>query len=127
MRILPSSAQEPVPEANPEPDVAALVGRGDLAAVGTLGRGRELVNKPEQKGDYPLHAAAPGESRTCTPCSWTRAPRSAPGTPAAKTPCVDPWQPAPPRAAELLASSRGCQASSPPDTCTSGSSPWTTP
>lgn len=44
--------------ATPEPDVAALVGSGDLAAVRNLGRGRELVNKPGAKGDYPLHAAA---------------------------------------------------------------------
>lgn len=41
-----------------DPDVAALVGRGDIDGVRNLGKGRALVNKPGADGSYPLHAAA---------------------------------------------------------------------
>ncbi|HRY81516.1 MAG TPA: ankyrin repeat domain-containing protein, partial [Spirochaetia bacterium] len=54
----PPPAEEPVPAAPAEPDVAALARAGDLAAVRDLGKGRALVNKPGANGDYPLHAAA---------------------------------------------------------------------
>ncbi|MFH2115944.1 MAG: ankyrin repeat domain-containing protein, partial [Spirochaetota bacterium] len=54
--------QQPAPVAA-EPDIADLIARGDSAGLQAMFRGRELANKPDSSGRYPLHMAVLKQSR----------------------------------------------------------------
>lgn len=58
----PAPQPEPVPVAV-EPDISELIARGDSAGLQAMFRGRELANKPDATGRYPLHLAVLKQSR----------------------------------------------------------------
>jgi ankyrin repeat protein len=58
----PAPQPEPTPVAE-EPDIADLIARGDSAGLQAMFRGRELANKPDSSGRYPLHMAVLKPSR----------------------------------------------------------------
>lgn len=58
----PAPQPEPAPVAA-EPDIADLIARGDSAGLQAMFRGRELANKPDATGRFPLHLAVLKQSR----------------------------------------------------------------
>ena len=58
----PAPQPEPAPVVA-EPDIADLIARGDTAGLQAMFRGRELVNRPDASGRFPLHLAVLRQSR----------------------------------------------------------------
>lgn len=58
----PAPQPEPAPVVA-EPDIAELIARGDSAGLQAMFRGRELANKPDASGRFPLHMAVLKQSR----------------------------------------------------------------